>query len=61
MTNDFTLRNEPVKSKPMPSESTDRTRQQMLFSGLDCLPGQLDLFPTDGREPNDTAEDVEQS
>lgn len=23
-------------------------RQEMLFAGLDCLPGQLDLFPTDG-------------
>ena len=22
--------------------------QRLLFAGLDCLPGQLDLFPTDG-------------
>jgi hypothetical protein len=29
--------------------------QRLLFSGLDCLPGQRDLFPTDGepeREEN---------
>ena len=24
--------------------------QKSLFAGLDCLPGQLDLFPTDGKE-----------
>ena len=27
-------------------------RQRALFSGLDCLPGQMDLFPTDG-EPEE--------
>jgi hypothetical protein len=26
----------------------DATRQRRLFSGMDCLPGQLDLFKTDG-------------
>ncbi len=26
-------------------------RQRVLFCGLDCLPGQIDLFPTDG-EPD---------
>jgi hypothetical protein len=26
-------------------------RQTTLFSGLDCLPGQENLFPTDGMEP----------
>jgi len=26
-------------------------RQRVLFSGLDCLPGQIDLFPTHG-EPD---------
>lgn len=29
-------------------ETSERTRQQVLFAGLDCLPGQLDLFQTDG-------------
>lgn len=23
-------------------------KQRVMFSGLDCLPGQQDLFPTDG-------------
>jgi len=23
-------------------------RQRVLFAGLDCLSGQMDLFPTDG-------------
>ena len=27
-------------------------RQRVLLSGLDCLPGQMDLLPTDG-EPDD--------
>ena len=31
--------------------------QKVLFSGLDCLPGQQDLFPTDGTHPADRQED----
>lgn len=31
-----------------PFDDNDRCRQRVLFSGLDCLPGQQDLFPTDG-------------
>jgi hypothetical protein len=41
----FQLTNEPPKRKrpDVPPE-----KQKVLFSGLDCLPGQLDLFKTDG-------------
>ena len=34
--------------------SSNDPKQGTLFAGLDCLPGQLDLFPTDG-EPESTA------
>ncbi len=37
--------------KPQPRRQPDPsapTRQTVLFSGLDCIPGQLDLFATDG-------------
>ncbi len=27
----------------------ENTRQRVLFSGMDCLPGQQDLFETDGK------------
>ena len=36
-----------LTSKPLPFVSTP-SRQRRLFSGMDCLPGQLDLFRTDG-------------
>ena len=32
--------------------------QQPLFAGLDCLPGQEDLFATDGEFPHDPPADV---
>jgi hypothetical protein len=32
-----------LSAKPIEFEST-RTKQTRLFSGLDCLPGQQDLF-----------------
>ena len=35
---------EPVTMKAEPQT------QQVLFCGLDCLPGQMDLFATDGEE-----------
>lgn len=49
-TRQFTLENRQVKPKPRPLEAPPAGRQKVLFSGLDCLPGQLDLFPTDGEE-----------
>jgi len=51
MNEKFTLRNDPPEPKRAPIESSGKRRQRMLFSGLDCLPGQMDLFPTDGQDP----------
>ena len=48
MNQTFTLSNNPPPTKPHRFESCDRTRQKLLFSGLNCLPGQMDLFDTDG-------------
>ena len=50
MNPEFALTNEPPCPKPARFESNGKTRQKRLFAGLDCLPGQLDLFPTDGCE-----------
>lgn len=30
--------------------AAEKPRQEKLFSGLECLPGQQDLFATDGSE-----------
>jgi hypothetical protein len=40
----FQLKNDPPPARRC--ENDDR-RQTVLFSGLDCLPGQDDLFPTE--------------
>lgn len=48
----FQLRNEPPAPRPEQYESTSG-RQTVLFAGLHCLPGQGDLFPTDGKERDD--------
>lgn len=37
------------KIKPKPTHY-----QRKLFSGLDCLPGQMDLVPTDGDEADES-------
>ena len=44
----FTLSNPPPKPIPWRGPKPENTRQTMLLSGLDCLPGQGDLFETDG-------------
>ena len=49
----WTNRIEQLKRKiKLMREEAERTPQHLqprpLFSGLDCLPGQQDLFPTDG-------------
>lgn len=45
----FVLDNTPEPPKPGPVlEPADKTTQRVLFSGLDCLAGQMDLFATDG-------------
>ena len=48
----FELRNDPPRRKPAEFENGEG-RQQMLLAGLDCLPGQSDLFRTDGEENSD--------
>lgn len=45
----FVLTNEPPRSK-LRIDNDDR-RQTVMFSGMDCLPGQEDLFTTE--EGND--------
>jgi hypothetical protein len=45
---DFTLTNErPRTAAPSSFADNERTKQLPLLSGLDCLPGQLDLFDVD--------------
>jgi hypothetical protein len=43
----FSLANAPLKPKPVRFDNTTG-RQAVLFAGLDCFPGQRDLFATDG-------------
>ena len=45
----FTLANDPPGLRPTRFENGEE-RQRMLLAGLDCLPGQADLFQTDGEE-----------
>ena len=45
----FTLENDTPAPKRYEPVETAARRQGMLFAGLDCLPGQLDLFETDGQ------------
>lgn len=40
----FTLRNDPPKLKPATFANAGAGRQGVLLDGLDCLPGQADLF-----------------
>lgn len=47
----------PKPPRPKPAEfNTNAGRQKVLFSGLDCLPGQMDLFLTDGTADDKVAE-----
>lgn len=43
----FVLRNEGPRTKRF-DFTADKQRQTKLLSGLDCLPGQENLFDTDG-------------
>ncbi len=49
------LRQPKSKKREFRPTPTDKTQQRMLFSGLDCLPGQNDLFNSDGprEQPDD--------
>ena len=44
----FQLCNDPPPHRPRKPEPRERQKQKTLFDGLDCLPDQQDLFPTDG-------------
>lgn len=44
----FRLDDEPQPTKKTESVEPKKETQQVLFSGLDLLPGQRDLFTTDG-------------
>ncbi len=41
---DFQLANDPPPHKPMRFDDAEPMRQRPLIDGLQCLPGQLDLF-----------------
>ncbi len=45
---EFQLRNDAPAAQPAKFESTGGGKQRVMFCGLDCLPGQKDLFATDG-------------
>lgn len=44
---EFALRNDPPAPPKGPPIFGITGQQKVLFTGLDCLPGQLDLFSTD--------------
>lgn len=50
MSEPFSLVNDPEPStKPKKDVEPDpKAKQLVLFAGMDCQPGQLDLFDTDG-------------
>jgi len=45
---EFVLSNAPPKPKPWRGGEPENTRQTVLLGGMDCQPGQQDLFQTDG-------------
>lgn len=51
----FVLANERPAPKREAFDSNKGT-QRVLFTGMDCLPGQLDLFATDNTPPKRPAE-----
>ena len=44
----FILTNDPPRPAKRDHDDGQRDRQRVLFAGLDCLSGQMDLFATDG-------------
>jgi hypothetical protein len=47
---DFKLQNDDPRPEPWKPEKREKPRQAVLFSGMDLLAGQMDLFQTDGEE-----------
>ena len=45
---DFALANPAPTPRPWRGGEPENTRQTVLLSGMDCQPGQQDLFETDG-------------
>jgi hypothetical protein len=45
---EFALSNPAVKPAPWRGRDSENTRQAVLLCGMDCQPGQQDLFRTDG-------------
>lgn len=54
----FRLTIEPATRQRGPRFDDQPTRQRVLLAGMDCLPGQLDLFLTDGTETDPSGEGV---
>lgn len=50
MSEAFHLTNEEPKRTPWGTPESPKAKQTVMFSGMDCLPGQQDLFPTDGKD-----------
>jgi hypothetical protein len=50
----FALSNAPPEPKPWHGDEPANTRQKVLLAGMDCQPGQLDLFETDGEATKET-------
>ena len=50
----FTLANPPPPHKPWRGEPTEQRRLKVLLTGMDCRPGQQDLFETDGEATAET-------
>jgi hypothetical protein len=47
----FNAPRQPWEMPTLPFTPEDLERQTVLLAGLDCLPGQENLFPTDGDNP----------
>jgi hypothetical protein len=45
---EFALHNPPATRKSWRGSAPENTRQTLLIAGMECLPGQQDLFETDG-------------
>jgi len=43
----FQLQNDPPRPTRWTGDPAPKSRQRVLFAGMDCLPDQRDLFPTD--------------
>jgi hypothetical protein len=53
----FVLGNVPPEPKPWHGGEPENTRQKVLLTGMDCWPGQLDLFETNGEATEKTRPD----